>query len=65
MDEQNSTVKVRSKKSEKEFVKDLTAPASVVVPDEKGMITFEGAFPQVKRNPVTDITVNGMTRITY
>ena len=66
MDEKNSTTKVRSKKTEKEFLESLTTSATNAAPQgENGIIKVEGAFPQVNRKPVKDKTINGMTRITY
>lgn len=65
MDEKTTTTKVRSKKSEKEFLQDLTTRAADEQPSESGLITLKGAFPQVERKPLKDKTVNGMTRITY
>lgn len=63
--ERKETTEVRSVKTDKEFIADLTTKSAAVKPDKTGRITLEGALPQVIRKPVKDKTVNGMTRITY
>ena len=56
---------VKSSKTDAEFAQGLITTAASVKPDKTGLVTLEGALPQVVRKPVIDKTINGMRRVTY
>ncbi len=58
-------MEVKSKKTEQEFIEDLTTYNKEINKNEKGKVVVNGALPQVKRKPKIDKTINGMRRITY
>lgn len=56
---------VKNKKSDKEFIEDLTTYKKEVKPSKTGQVIVEGALPQVNRKPKIDTTINGMRRVSY